>query len=371
MNMDRTSGYGSVPYVYQIGEYDVTVAQYCQFLNAVAATDPYGLYSPYMLAGATWFNPTIGITRSGSPGSYSYAVGGGYNQAANCPIWTVTWGDAARFCNWLQNRQPTGSERAGTTETGAYTLDGDTSSFLETRNPGATYFIPSDNEWYKAAYYDPTNATYWTYPTQSNTAPSNVLSATGTNNANFSASLGYTGYTDMTNFLTPVGAFAASPGPYGTFDMGGDVNQWNETDVDGCRGIRGGYWEAGYYYLGSSARSATSPAAGYCAEGFRVASIPSGWYPQPGDANADGQVDINDLTIVLANFGKTGMTWTQGEFTGSGTVDINDLTLVLQHFGQTSVSSPAGLAAVPEPSALVLLGLGVGSLVACTYRRRR
>ena len=54
-----------------------------------------------------------------------------------------------------------------------------------TRNPGATYFIPSENEWYKAAYYNPTKGTYWAYPTQSNAAPSNVLSATGTNNANY------------------------------------------------------------------------------------------------------------------------------------------------------------------------------------------
>ena len=40
----------------------------------------------------------------------------------------------------------------------------------------------------------------------------------------------------------------------------------------------------------------------------------------PGDANLDGQVDINDLTIVLTNFGQTGMTWAQGEFTGGEAV---------------------------------------------------
>ena len=40
---DPSPGYGAVPYTYQIGEYDVTTAQYCQFLNAVATTsDPYG-----------------------------------------------------------------------------------------------------------------------------------------------------------------------------------------------------------------------------------------------------------------------------------------------------------------------------------------
>ena len=69
---------------------------------------------------------TIGITQSGSSGSYSYSVTGSDSQAANCPIFDVSWGDAARFCNWLQNGQPTGAEGTGTTETGAYTLNGAT-----------------------------------------------------------------------------------------------------------------------------------------------------------------------------------------------------------------------------------------------------
>ena len=60
----------------------------------------------------------------------------------------------------------------------------------------------------------------------------------------------------------------------------------------------------------------------------------------PGDANLDGKVDINDLTIVLANYGQTGMTWAQGEFTGDGTVDINDLTIVLAHYGNSSSRRP-------------------------------
>ena len=64
----------------------------------------------------------------------------------------------------------------------------------------------------------------------------------------------------------------------------------------------------------------------------------------PGDANLDGRVDINDLTIVLAHYGQTGTTWAKGEFTGDGTVDINDLTIVLAHYGQTRrlVSRDAG-----------------------------
>ena len=54
----------------------------------------------------------------------------------------------------------------------------------------------------------------------------------------------------------------------------------------------------------------------------------------PGDANLDGKVDINDLTVVLSHYNQTGMTWTEGEFTGDGTVDINDLTIVLAHYNE-------------------------------------
>ncbi len=190
------------------------MAQYCQFLNAVAKTDTYGLYNPIMGT----FYPTVSIARSGDAGDYSYSVAGGYNgsysEAANCPAFGVTWGDAARFCNWLQNGQPTGAQGLGTTETGAYTLDGAVTNddlMAVTRNAEAKYFIPSEGEWYKAAFYKGggTDAGYWLYPTQSNDAPSNLLSGTGTNNANYYDD----GYADPTNLLTPVGAFAASPSP--------------------------------------------------------------------------------------------------------------------------------------------------------------
>jgi formylglycine-generating enzyme len=269
--------YGAVSYTYQIGKYDVTIAQYCQFLNAVAKTDTYGLYNPIMGT----FYPTVAITQSGSSGSYSYSITGGYkgsySAAANCPVFGVTWGDAARFCNWLQNGQRPGAQGPDTTETGSYTLNGAITNddlFAVTRNPGATYVIPSENEWYKAAFYKGgrTNAGYWHYPTQNDTAPSNVLSATGVNNATYYDA----GYTDPTNWLTPVGTFAASPGLYGTYDMAGNVWQWNEAKINSSsRGLRGGDCHLDSSYLTASYRDYNSPPAdGWSTVGFRVASVP-------------------------------------------------------------------------------------------------
>ncbi|HEV2969858.1 MAG TPA: SUMF1/EgtB/PvdO family nonheme iron enzyme [Pirellulales bacterium] len=268
--------WGAVKYVYQIGKYDVTAGQYAAFLNAVAPADTYGLYTSYMANGF----PAAGIIQSGNSGSYSYSVVAGHE---NFPINFITWGDAARFSNWLQNGQPNGAEGPGTTETGAYTLNGATSVaalMAVTRNSGAMWFIPTEDEWYKAAYYKGggVNAGYWTYPTQSDTAPINTLPDTG-NHANIydSSGTGNGGYTDPNNFLTTVGAFNLSPGPYNTFDQGGDIFQWNETAASpGTRGLRGGSFDTNSSYLSSFQGYFFAPTGeNFRLTGFRVASIAS------------------------------------------------------------------------------------------------
>ena len=244
-------GHGSVPYTYRMGTYPVTAAEYAQFLNAVAwQSDPFGLYNPSMAGGPG--SAACGITRTGSEGNYSYSttLSGYAVNNSNFPVNYVSWGDAARFANWLTNGQPTGTtEGAGTTETGSYTLNGamdDSNLMAVVRSAGARFVIPTEDEWYKAAYYDPNKPGgpgYWWYPTRSDTPPSNVLSVIGTNNANY----GNPYYTDPTNILTEVGTFAGSPGPYGTFDMGGEVWEWNEANYSHgtYRGLRGGSWWEG------------------------------------------------------------------------------------------------------------------------------
>ncbi len=261
-NLPDKNGSGAVGYNYQIGTYDVTAAQYAVFLNAVAASDPYSVWNTFMATAPQ----AVGINRAGADGSYNYSVTPGHE---NFPVNYVSWGSTARFMNWLENGQPIAAEGPGVTETGSYSLNGalgDTNTLNITRNTSAHFVIPTDNEWYKAAYYKGggTAAGYWSYPTRSNSTPSNVLSATGTNNANFDNVTFQNGmfvnhYTDPVNFLTPVGALATSPGPYGTFDQEGDVGQWTETvltllpppPITGHR-VRGGSWDSGPASPGSS-----------------------------------------------------------------------------------------------------------------------
>jgi len=160
---------GAVDDTYNIGKYEVTAGQYCEFLNAVAKTDTYGLYNTEMWSGKAGCK----IERTGASGNYTYGVAPDW---ANRPVNFVSYWNACRFANWLHNGQPTGAQGAGTTETGAYTLGGYNGDDGRTihREPGARWVIPTEDEWYKAAYYKGggINAGYWEYPTRSNAAPS-------------------------------------------------------------------------------------------------------------------------------------------------------------------------------------------------------
>ena len=153
---------------------------------------------------------------AGSQGQYTYSV---FRTGRIVPVNFVSWGDAARFCNWLSNGQPTGTgdllQDWWITEDGSYLLNNpmDWDQWIQVRRkPDARYVIPTEDEWYKAAYYDPAmpgGPGYWDYPTRSNTTPSNVVDPAGTNNANYldAVGTGDGGLSDPVYGLTEVGAF--------------------------------------------------------------------------------------------------------------------------------------------------------------------
>ena len=273
---DGTTSYGRVDYAYLIGAYEVTNAQYAEFLNAVATMDAWDFYDSRMASG---WNDIGGITRAGADGSYSYAARAGREDR---PVNYVTYWDAARFANWLHNGQPTGLQDATTTEDGAYTLGiftGDGGQSI-VRNPGAMVFIPSEDEWYKAAYYDPSRngglGGYWDYPTGADSTPNNNPPGSDTgNSANYSLAVG------SPDYLSDVGAYAMSESLFGTFDQGGNVWEWNEDIIASgetwaSRVLRGGSFSFDESFLHAAGRD-------YYPDlevnflgtiGFRVAAVP-------------------------------------------------------------------------------------------------
>lgn len=280
----ETPGYGGVDYVYNIGKYEVTAGQYTAFLNAVAALDTYGLYNE-------WMGVSRGgcmIERTGSSPNYTYNVAVDW---ADRPVNYISWGDAARFANWLHNGQPTGVQGLITTEDGSYYLNGATTiAELQaiTREPGATWVIPTEDEWYKASYHYNNGVTgdYYDYATSRHDSLPGYIDSDGNhsgtgspfteggpdfgNYATYSGDMGSYGI-GLPYYRTVVGEWENSASPYGTYDQGGNVWEWNEAiDSWSHHGIRGGSYSHDALRLSASYRE-----SGYTDHdfGFRVAKI--------------------------------------------------------------------------------------------------
>jgi hypothetical protein len=149
----NTDGYGAVAQNYFISKYPVTNAEYVEFLNSQAE------YQELLWSWNMSINNTEGV--------YSVVSGMG-----NMPVNYMNWSTAAKYCNWLHDGKPNSFTTPNLTT--AYT-----GIYLK-RNPLAKYYIPTENEWYKAAYYDPNKggagvSGYWNYATMSDDPPDAII----------------------------------------------------------------------------------------------------------------------------------------------------------------------------------------------------
>ncbi len=246
---------GAVPYTYRMGRFEISRDM------VIKASSAGGL--EITLADMTSF------------------AGNGINR----PATGISWNEAARFVNWLN--ASTGSPPAYkfAFQPGEVGYDADANIELWTisdagydpnniyRNSLARYVLPSAHEWYKAAYYDPASGIYYDYPTGSDSAPTRVASGTAAGTAVYGNVPITFGPADIT--------FAGGLSPYGTMAMGGNVDEWEETDFDlmndsssSDRGGRGGSWLDRSNRLRSLERLQGAPSVEGANIGFRVASIP-------------------------------------------------------------------------------------------------
>jgi formylglycine-generating enzyme len=251
---------GAVSYVYNIGTFDISRDMITKANNVGNLTIP--------LPDMTSFG------------------GNGVNR----PATAISWNEAARFVNWLDTStgSPPAYKFALQPGDSGYSANADIQIWTPSdagynpnnlyRNSLTHYFLPSVDEWYKAAYYDPTTNVYYDYPTGSNSAPTAVASGTAAGTAVYNQPVAQ-GPADITQ--------AGGLSPYGTMGQGGNVYNWEETDYDlvngptpssSPRGVRGGGWNDMASVLTSFDRFSTPPANAGSNFGFRVASTST---PEP------------------------------------------------------------------------------------------
>ncbi len=220
-------------------------------------------------------------------------------RGTNKPATGVSWNEAARYVNWLNTS--TGGTAAykfstsGVNDNIALWTSGDAGFDASNpfRNSLATYVLPSMDEWYKAAYYNPTTSQYGDYPSSDGLEPMGVASGTTDKTAVFAQLLSQ-GPAD----ITQAGGLSA----YGIMGMGGNVWELEETTLDLSngsgslrRGIQGGFWGNSNLFLRASSRENVIAANESSSVGFRVASLNS--VPEPSS--------VALMTIATLGIGMT------------------------------------------------------------------
>ena len=230
----------------------------------------------------TWIDKAANLGLTNMPaGAWA-----GLQPAAN-----ITWFQAAAFVNWLNTS--TGHQAAYNLNVGATALTLWSSAQAWQaggqnlyRNKDAYYFLPSEDEWYKAAYHknDGVTANYWDYATGSNGIPG--LTAGGTSPG--------TAVYDGAGSAPAAVNNAGGPSAYGTMGQGGNVSEWQESAMDApnssssqLRAFRGGWWQTNASYLSPPSRGGSPPTGSFNYIGLRVAAV-TAETPEPASGTLFG-----------------------------------------------------------------------------------
>lgn len=239
-NADDSTGFGGVDYAFGIAKHEVTIEQ---FTKARAADgNKFG------------------------DGDEDFWNG---SQGDQAPATMCSWLDAAKFANWLT----TGDSDSGYYSNGTGFVKIPTHGLSHKEYAelnGVTYFVTTEDEWYKAAYYDPSkggSGGYWAYPTMADAAPDGIDSSGDTT---FDAVF-KDGFDQNHPHVVSDSGLASA---YGTCGQGGNVIEWNEYFNGVNRfGTRGGHMSQGESILSSVARSTAHQNTEGNKIGFRVSMV--------------------------------------------------------------------------------------------------
>lgn len=340
---DPLTGRGSVDYAYMISA-EITCAEYVAFLNAVAADDPAGLFDEAMMS-----DPRGGIVRNGSGSPYTYRV---KPRFGNKPVGFVSWLDAARYANWLENGKPAGAQGPATTESGAFDLSVANPELDAVISPSAEWSLPTQDEWYKAAYYHPGTTSYRLYPTGSSVVPTAAttneigdVTNPGGNVTNHDATAEWSQLQGMPSTV----ASAGSQSPYGAVDMGGNAAEWLADPYSPAppgRGKRGGSYLDTELAQRATETGVADPLASAADLGFRVVRV-----DRLGlgilDSDGDGLLDaVETNTGVYASPTDTGSDPFDPDSDGDGYDDGDEVAAGSNPNDPTSTPAPP----VPVPA---------------------
>lgn len=226
-----TNNRGEVDYTYRIGRFEVTTAQWCEFMNS-ALDRPANDRIPDVFAPTQWG----GVPTTPVNGGQRFRVPTGNDML---PTGGVDWRTCAIYCNWLCNGK---SNNRSAFLSGAYDVttfgfynNGSTFTDQLTRTPGAQYFIPSLDEMMKASHWDPNRhgsgqGGWWLYSNGSDTpyvyGPAGVLVNGQLATAN--AAWGSANFPGHDPFSISLGAYTGVTSPWGLFDVAGGTSEWLE-----------------------------------------------------------------------------------------------------------------------------------------------